>query len=230
MREDTASALHSIRAHEAHHRRRGGEVHLRIAGEKRLRRRSAALELHVREFDSRHRFEQHRREMRRRAVAGRGVEQLPRVRLGVRDHLAQILERHGVVHADDRRPGGDAADRRKILVRVVGEALVQRPVDRHVRGVKDGVAVGRRARDVLVRDVATRAGLVLDDHRLAEVLGELVGREARQEIARAARRIADHELQRLGWIRLRRDLEGSEQRQQRDGCLHFFSASNTRSG
>ena len=71
----------------------------------------------------------------------------------------------------------------------VGEGIVGRPgVEmRHQRVTADvaqqhGIAVGRRLGDVVGGDRAARAGTVLDDKRLAEVVGELGAQPARDVV------------------------------------------------
>ena len=71
-------------------------------------------------------------------------------------------------------------------------------VKRHVDGVRgrghqQRVAVRRLIDHVFGRDVAGRAGLVLDDHLLTEALGQRLREAPRQDVGRAAGREADHE-------------------------------------
>jgi hypothetical protein len=59
------------------------------------------------------------------------------------------------------------------------------------------VAVGRLLGDVVVRQVAAGAALVVDDHRLAQRLLHRLLDGARQRIGAAARRKRDDDLDRL---------------------------------
>ena len=92
-------------------------------------------------------------------------------------------------------------------------------VDRERRVVRQHqrVAVGGLLRGELVADVAARPGAVLDHHRLAGQLGELLAEDAAEDVARAARRKRRDEADRLRRIALRRrevgeDNEGEEQK------------------
>ena len=77
----------------------------------------------------------------------------------------------------------------KSLIRVERQAVVERGRDRRAVGVlQDGVAVGRRFRDRVGGERAAGAGAVLDDHRLAELVGELAAEQPRQHVDRAAGR------------------------------------------
>jgi hypothetical protein len=55
------------------------------------------------------------------------------------------------------------------------------------------VAVGRRARDLSRRQAAVGAGLVLDDHGLAQRLAQAVAERARDQVDRAARGLRQDE-------------------------------------
>ena len=72
-------------------------------------------------------------------------------------------------------------------------------VDRVGRDVADEqrVAVGRRLRRRLERDVAVRAGPVLDHEALAERLGELLRDDARDDVGGAARAVGHEDPHRL---------------------------------
>ena len=59
------------------------------------------------------------------------------------------------------------------------------------------MAVGRALRHRLRREVAARAGAVLDHHLLRPALGELLPEGARQDVARPAGGEADDEAHRL---------------------------------
>jgi len=95
--------------------------------------------------------------------------------------------------------GAEIRDRREGSHRVVGLLLEQERAEREWRGVREheGGAVGRRAGDLQPADGAARAGLVVDHHRLPELLAELLGHDAREDVAGAAGREGDDDLDRL---------------------------------
>ena len=62
------------------------------------------------------------------------------------------------------------------------------------------VAVGRLGRDILDREPRAAARLVLDHHRLAESLGELLADHARNHVGAAAGGIADDDPDELAGI------------------------------
>src|SRR5882762_9404082 len=96
----------------------------------------------------------------------------------------------------------------------VRRILVQGQVDRERRAVeKKGVAVGRGLGDVLVGDIGAGAGLVLDDHLLAEEPGEHGGEEPGIDVDASSRRETDHQPHRPGRERLARREAGVEDEQ-----------------
>jgi hypothetical protein len=109
-----------------------------------------------------------------------------------------------VVHHEQVGLGEDR-NRRQIAQRIVRELAVERHVDRHRGGVdQQRVAVGRGLRDQLVGDVGAGPRSVLDDHRLAEELGELRREQPRVDVDAAAGRETDDEPDRLERIGLRK--------------------------
>ncbi|MNH31371.1 hypothetical protein D3C79_917290 [compost metagenome] len=62
------------------------------------------------------------------------------------------------------------------------------------RGQHDGVAVGRRLRDLASGQRARGAGLVLDDDGLPQVAGHLRGQQPGEDVRGAAGGDADHHL------------------------------------
>ena len=87
----------------------------------------------------------------------------------------------------------------EVLHRIVGQLREQVGIDdqRRVAAHHQRIAVGRRLGDALDRDVAAGAGDVLDHHRLAPGLGELVAEQPRGDVRRHAGRKADDDLDRL---------------------------------
>ena len=77
----------------------------------------------------------------------------------------------------------------EVLDRIVGQVALHRRIDDHGAGraQHQRVAVGRRLGRRFHRDRAGRAGLVVDDHVLAERGAELLGQRPRHQIGAAAR-------------------------------------------
>ena len=94
-----------------------------------------------------------------------------------------LLGRHlGVDHQHDRRVA-DHGDRREVARHVEGQRLVDAREDDHVvRHHAEREAVGRRTRQRLQADDAAGAGLVVDDDRVAQRLGQRRLRGARDRV------------------------------------------------
>ena len=149
-------------------------------------------------FDAGHRLEQFGRDMRGAAEPGRAVEQFAGFRLGIGDQLGDRFHRQRI---GDRAKVGhprDDDDRRDILGLIVGHVLEHELVDgvRARRAHHEGVTVGLGLCDVVGRDVAAGAGLVLDDELLAEFLRDLCRDDAGQDVGGAAGREGNDELDR----------------------------------
>ena len=83
--------------------------------------------------------------------------------------------------------GNELRHRDEVLHHVERQRAVDGGADRLPVGVlQDGVAVGRRLRDRVGRDIAAGARAVLHDYRLAERLGELGAHHAGQRVDCAA--------------------------------------------
>ena len=100
---------------------------------------------------------------------------------------ATVLGRERRIDQQDEGIVVDARDRDDVA-RDGDSALL---IKRHVDGVRGGdkeerVAVGRRARDRLQRQIAAAARPVVDDHRLAEPLRQRLADQARNDVGRAA--------------------------------------------
>ena len=89
---------------------------------------------------------------------------------------------------------------------------------RALRSDRKRIAVGRREFEYLEADDAVRTGTVVDDHLLAEALGQLLADDARGEVDAAARRKRHDHADRLRWIGLRKRRLRARQRcgEQRD--------------
>ncbi len=146
-------------------------------------------------------------EVRRAADIRRAIGQLARV--GFRGRDERPHRRIGPVgfHRDEKRRAVDHPHRHEVLLRVVGQLLVQRRVDRHVRVADDEqlVAVGRRVFPRLDGDEAARTGPGVDDHLLAPGFRELVAHDAHEYRGARTARIGREDLHHFRRIaRLRR--------------------------
>jgi hypothetical protein len=114
------------------------------------------------------------------------------------------LELVGIDH-ENGQESRRQRDRRKILLRIVGELLVKRRIGRKGRDVaqQDGVAVGRRLGDELGADICRRARLVLDHDRLADDVRHFGADQACEEVGSSAGRVRDHQMDGLRRIGLR---------------------------
>ena len=143
---------------------------------------------------------QHFGEDVRRASAAEGSDvQFPRIRLAPCDEFLEVGRRDGDMQqqqlraARTERQWGEVAE---WVVRNIGErmrVLHERAVGR----IENGVAVGRRARDLLRGDHGARARLVLHQHRHAQRLGEPGRHDARLDVRGAAGGEADQHADRL---------------------------------
>ena len=83
----------------------------------------------------------------------------------------------------------------EVAERIVGEVGIQAWIDHEigVDGHEQGVAVGRRPRDLCRRQPAIGARLVLDDHRLPHGFAQTIREAARDQVDRAACRLRQDE-------------------------------------
>ena len=172
-----------------------GKHHRDLPAEQVIERRAGSAIGNVLDIGACHLIEQNAGQVRRGAVARRGIAQLARVCAGVRDQRLQIGRRHCGVHRQHIGQVADPHDRREALLRIVGLVRVKADVDRQWPGCteKNRVAVGLRAGDKLGADVAARACLVLDHDRLAQLRLQALGQPACQRIGRPARRKRHHQ-------------------------------------
>ena len=88
------------------------------------------------------------------------------VRIGLepRDQFGNGMRRVGLINQDDQRIVGYQRDRCEVFEYIVGDAVPDGGTDRHGagRGTQQRVSIGRRLRDRVGRQAATRTGLVLD--------------------------------------------------------------------
>src|SRR5690606_28494096 len=96
------------------------------------------------------------------------------------DQFRDGLERR--IRAADHHEGegGQGGDRREVLVRVEGEVLVERAVDRLRADIthQQRVAVGGGSGDHFRADVAARAGAIFHYHGLSPLVAELLAHDA----------------------------------------------------
>ncbi len=123
-----------------------------------------------------------------------------RLRLGHCDQIGHRLRRAVRRHDEDVRGVDDERDRLEVLLRVVGQLRVERRVYRMRtgEGEQHRVAVGRLLLDVLGGDDAARPRLVVDDHRLLDVLGQALADLPRDRVGHAPRRERHDDRDRLG--------------------------------
>src|SRR5437870_4784891 len=185
--------------------RDAAENQLRAARDRVVQRRAGALVRDVDDLDLGHVEEQLARQVRDAARAGRRVRQLVRLAPRQLDQLLQVVRRHRGMHRDHERPLRELDDRRDVVHRVERQ-LVQARVHRvAARHQQQGVTVGRRLDRKLGAQIAASAGLVLDDHLVAEPLGELLRDQPRDEIGAAAGSERRDDAHRLGGILLALD-------------------------
>jgi hypothetical protein len=105
------------------------------------------------------------------------------------------------MHDQHQPRGRELRDRREIVDRVVGQLRQQRRVDRVlVVGHEQRVAVGVGLRGQLGCKHAGRAGAVIDDELLFQVLRQPRAEKPREKVCRAARRRRREEAYRARWI------------------------------
>ncbi len=145
-------------------------------------------------LDARHHVEQLGGKMHRRAVARRWEIKRARLLLRQRNQVAGAFNRQRGMHAQNQRRGGQHRDRREIFLRVPAQFGVQALVGRQEkRRHQQRVAVGGTARSQFRGDVAAGAGARIDRDLLTQILGELAGEVARDDVARSAgRKRVDH--------------------------------------
>src|SRR5690349_7679981 len=105
------------------------------------------------------------------------------------------------MHDQDARCRADLRDGRDVAARIVRQALVEPRSGRDRDVVEEKrIAVARRLRDDVRAERTTGARAVVDDERLAKLLPELLPENARNEIARAARRKRDDDANGFGGV------------------------------
>ena len=169
-----------------------GNEHLGIVAEQRSQRRAAAIGRQVPHLNSRRLHEQRHRQMQGSVEAGGAEDDLVRALLGVVDELLQRLVGLLVVDDQHHRSFGEARDRYEVgarELRLPAEQLVDLGEARDRYDVdEERVAVGICGGGELRADLARRAGLGLDHHRLLEQRLQHGREGTRDHVGGAARR------------------------------------------
>jgi hypothetical protein len=149
-------------------------------------------------------FEQLGRQMRRRADAGRGVEDFPAPALGERDQVLDALDAGRGMHDQDHRRECRERDRREILRHVEAGSRADGLVgDVGGRAEEQRVAIFGGACGKFRRKARAGARLVLDHELLAKQLAEPIAERSRRDVGRRAGNEADHDTHRLVEIVIR---------------------------
>ena len=166
------------------------------AGDKIVERWRRAAIWHVLQLHMRHHLEHFRCQLRRRAVALRGVGDLAGIGLRVGDELFDItcgnlvrIDHEGVGHAGHH-------DDRNELAWIKFQVWIEVLIDdqRRWRRSEQGVAVGIGLRHDFGADIAAGAGVVFDDHRSPPFARQPLREDARHHIGGTAGREGDDNL------------------------------------
>jgi hypothetical protein len=126
--------------------------------------------------------------VRGRPESGIGNGDLFLVGLQIGNQFLHAGNRHVVPDEQGHRHVGHLADRLEVLQRIERQPLVERRRSRHAdMHQQHGVAVRRRAHDLVAADRAAGAGCILDHHGLLEIALELLGEQARHRVGRPSR-------------------------------------------
>ena len=180
-----------------------------FAGDHREHGGAAAFVRHVLNVGARLQLEQFAGQMLEAADAGGGVIELAGLRLGVGEQFLRRMHRQFRIDGEHIGAGGEDRDRHEILHRVE-RLLVEPRIDRmRDRDDEERVAVGRGLGGEIGADHAAGAGAIVDEDLLAEVLAELVGDDAADDVVAAAGRERDDQADRSGWGSRRRTRRGA---------------------
>ena len=166
------------------------EGHLHVAGDHVGDRRSAALVRHMHDVDAGPRLEHFADQMRQYADAAGGKVHLARIGLGIGDQLLHGIRRHRRIDHEDVGAFADQRDRVKACQRIVaGIGMQQRRDDQPAgAGIEQRIAVWRGFGRVLRADRIAGAGAVFDHEAFAQRRLQIVRRDPRNDVDRAARR------------------------------------------
>ena len=220
LADGDAEPLHAAFAYESGHRPDVAEHHRHVAGHHVVERRPAAPIGDMLDVGAGHALEQLHVDVMRRAHAARGVAELAGLGFREPDQIGDAGDRQRRIDHQHERDRGDQRDRGEILDRIVRQLLVDGGIERQRRARRreQGVAVGRRARDIGGAGRGALAGAVLDDEGLAQAPLEAARQEARQRVGSPARRIGHDDAHRfrrivLGMpaVRARNKTEGAQE-------------------
>ena len=101
-----------------------------------------------------------------------------------------------LVYDERQLPGRHGGNKHEVIFGVVGKCLVEHSVHDHRRGdgEQQGVSVRRRNLDRLCADDAAGTGLVFDQHRLTNLLRNVLAVGTGEEVSQTACWIADDDL------------------------------------
>src|SRR2546423_3641435 len=212
--------LYAAGAHVRQHAGNDCEHGLDVAGELVGNRRRKAAVGYMDDEELRFALQKLHGEMRGAPAADRSIRELPGMRTRIGDEALEVADIELRHHDQHLRRRSEERDRREILVRVVGQILVEmlcrrdRPINAH----EQRVAVGRRLGRGLGADVAARAAAVIDDEGLAERLVQPGGERAADDVgSRSWRKRDDHA---YGFRRI--GLSGREQRREQEKRHNAF--------
>jgi hypothetical protein len=196
-----------------------GEHRHRVAGHSGQRSRCAAFERDVREVDAGALLQHFHREVMLAAIAARRVRQWRIGLAHVRNEFLKRFHRHCGIDREHEFVRGQRGHRHQVLQRIEGHLAVKMRIDGDERVLPEQkrVAIGRRFGDQITRDVAVRAGAILDDHGLSEALGQPRTDHARRHVGRTARRNGHDDADGLRRIRLRARRGGKQNGKAKSG-------------
>src|SRR6267378_3801314 len=195
---------------------------LYLAAEQVGERLGGALVRHVQDVDPETLLQELDREVLRRAVARRRVVELALARGSL--ELLQVPDRQRRrIHHQRHITVRYAPDRREVPDRIVRNRLVQ--------GRRDGEGIHRHHQRVAVgwrlghgrgANVAARAGLVVDDHRLFPALAQLRADGARDDVDAGSRRVGDHQRNGAAGVGLRSRIKRDQRQGRQQKSVHSF--------
>ena len=164
--------------------------------------------------------------MRRRADATRSKVDLARIGFRIGDELGEVVGWECRIHVHHVGQPHYAGDRDAVADKIERKLLVERRVDGVVwTDEGDRVAIGRRIERGLHADIAGRAGSVLNDKLLSQVIRQVLADDARHDVVGTARRKRDDPVHRARRIGLRpRDTRHGWQRRSARGQMQEFAA------
>ena len=195
------------------------EHHWDMAGDHIVERRQAAAVRHIGCLESGHALQHLHIEMVRHARPNGGKGELARIGLGVGDQLRHRLHRQAWIYNEHEWRLRKLRERNEIDQRIVGQALIERDVDRHGRRRRHQQRVTVRVGLLHVgrRDDRPGAGLVLDHEAFAGPLLQLLRQQPRQQVGAGAGRERIDDGDGSGRIVLRDRAGGQCDRQRRAG-------------